>query len=271
MNHDLIAAGHPRLTFEYAAYHDLLPRHWRDKASEAEPWEVQSKKFGNDFEARAWLLGQAVTAQATVKLTEARCEAGRAADAPVAGVHRGRAASPATTTCRRTARGGRKAAATPTRRPGRRRGARGCGRCRRRWHASRRPRPGRQAVRRSRGLRVGSPARRRKGSRDARQRLARWRGRCEKASLDEAAVRKLLAALAADGVSNPPRDWDDAAQHYLALAALYQSLANFDPAPRHRPAASCSSGFGSRWHSPPSLATRSGGTTARSGSRPKTT
>jgi hypothetical protein len=36
--------------------------------------------------------------------------------------------------------------------------------------------------------------------------------------------------LTAEGTKHPPRDWDDAAQHYLAVAALYQSLANFDSA-----------------------------------------
>ena len=54
---------------------------------------------------------------------------------------------------------------------------------------------------------------------------------------DAAGIRKLLAAFAADGLAHPPREWDDAAQHYLALAALYQSLTEFDPAaanPMHR-------------------------------------
>jgi hypothetical protein len=48
--------------------------------------------------------------------------------------------------------------------------------------------------------------------------------------LDAAGVRKMLAGLAADAAAHPPREWDDAAQHYLALAALYQSLTDLDPA-----------------------------------------
>src|SRR5262249_28040996 len=31
VNHDLIAAGHPRLNFEFTAYLDNLPRHWKEK------------------------------------------------------------------------------------------------------------------------------------------------------------------------------------------------------------------------------------------------
>src|SRR5207248_4661647 len=65
VNHDLIAAGHPRLTFEYAAYHHLMPRHWTPD------------KDGANFEVRAWLWGQVATAKASVELLSAR--AGRAA------------------------------------------------------------------------------------------------------------------------------------------------------------------------------------------------
>jgi hypothetical protein len=67
VNHDLIAAGHPRLNFEYAAYHHLMPRHW---SPDKEP-------YGTEFEAQAWLLGQIATAKASVELLAAR--AGRAA------------------------------------------------------------------------------------------------------------------------------------------------------------------------------------------------
>lgn len=42
VNHDLIAAGHPRLTFELHAYLDNLPKHWDETAPYArfEPWRV---------------------------------------------------------------------------------------------------------------------------------------------------------------------------------------------------------------------------------------
>ncbi len=48
VNHDLIAAGHPRLAFEYTSFqrHPNYQPHWKERA------------FGKDFEARAWVIGQ---------------------------------------------------------------------------------------------------------------------------------------------------------------------------------------------------------------------
>jgi hypothetical protein len=60
VNHDLIAAGHPRMRFEFAAYHSSYPKHWRDDT------------LGTDFEARAWFVGQLVTAQAALELLQHR-------------------------------------------------------------------------------------------------------------------------------------------------------------------------------------------------------
>jgi hypothetical protein len=66
VNHDLIAAGHPRLLFEYSAYHHLLPRHWR------EPHEQTPRAADADWEARTYLVGQAGTAKAALDLLQAR-------------------------------------------------------------------------------------------------------------------------------------------------------------------------------------------------------
>jgi hypothetical protein len=63
VNHDLIAAGHPRLLFEYSAYHDLMPRHW--------PAEAKGS------EAKAWLVGQVASARAAVELLRARAQKAR--------------------------------------------------------------------------------------------------------------------------------------------------------------------------------------------------
>ncbi len=52
MNHDMIAAGHPRLNFELATYQALMPAHW---------------KRTND-EAQAWGIGQLLTTQAALDL-----------------------------------------------------------------------------------------------------------------------------------------------------------------------------------------------------------
>jgi hypothetical protein len=67
VNHDLIAAGHPRLVFEVAGfhYHPNYRKHWTEKAPQP------------DFEVRAWVIGQAATLRATADLLRVR--AGRAA------------------------------------------------------------------------------------------------------------------------------------------------------------------------------------------------
>ena len=73
VNHDLIAAGHPRLNFEFAAYQENQPRHWNvGKRSEAEAIA--------DFPAQAWGLGQLVSARAALELVGSR--SARAPDVP---------------------------------------------------------------------------------------------------------------------------------------------------------------------------------------------
>jgi hypothetical protein len=62
VNHDLLAAGHPRLAFEYTGFHrspKYVP-HWRET------------EYGPDFEARAWQIGQVACARAAVDLLQAR-------------------------------------------------------------------------------------------------------------------------------------------------------------------------------------------------------
>jgi hypothetical protein len=59
VNHDLIAAGHPRLNFELAAYDSIYNKHW-----------LASEELSRhpDFHARIWLLGQLGSAKAALKL-----------------------------------------------------------------------------------------------------------------------------------------------------------------------------------------------------------
>lgn len=65
VNHDLIAAGHPRLAFEYAGYLGAYPhKHW---LREQEP-------HGAEFESRAWEIGQLVSARAAAELLRSRAE-----------------------------------------------------------------------------------------------------------------------------------------------------------------------------------------------------
>jgi hypothetical protein len=65
-NHDLLAAGHPRLNFEFAAYHAIYPKHW-------DPEEERRTRYP-DLEARAWAVGQVVTARAALELLQARAK-----------------------------------------------------------------------------------------------------------------------------------------------------------------------------------------------------
>lgn len=60
VNHDLIAAGHPRLNFEYAAYMANMPRHWDEKNPAASVWSGD------------WRVGQAVSLEAALKLLDFR-------------------------------------------------------------------------------------------------------------------------------------------------------------------------------------------------------
>jgi hypothetical protein len=65
VNHDLIAAGHPRLQFEFAAYLANYPKHWSAD---------DDKKRHPDHEARAWAVGQVVSAIGALRLLQARAE-----------------------------------------------------------------------------------------------------------------------------------------------------------------------------------------------------
>jgi hypothetical protein len=65
VNHDLIAAGHPRLAFEFSGFLGAYqPKHW---LREQEP-------HGAEFEARAWQIGQLVSAEAAAELLRARAD-----------------------------------------------------------------------------------------------------------------------------------------------------------------------------------------------------
>jgi hypothetical protein len=64
VNHDLYAAGHPRITFEAARMH-FQPdyrKHWTEKTPQP------------DFEVRAWIVGQAATLRSAADLLRARAE-----------------------------------------------------------------------------------------------------------------------------------------------------------------------------------------------------
>lgn len=63
VDHDLIAAGHPRLYFEMSAYHAKMPRHW-DQAADHQRQPA--------LEAKMWVVGQLATAEAALGVLEHR-------------------------------------------------------------------------------------------------------------------------------------------------------------------------------------------------------
>src|SRR3546814_3552105 len=58
MNHAIMAAGHPRLTFEFAAYLAAMPRHWLEKEK------------GPVMALRVWAAGQVAAAIRALELLE---------------------------------------------------------------------------------------------------------------------------------------------------------------------------------------------------------
>src|SRR5207247_703944 len=65
VNHDLIAAGHPRLNFELAGYHGIYHKHWSD---------LDEKSRNKDYYARLWLIGQLVSSKSALDLLAVRAE-----------------------------------------------------------------------------------------------------------------------------------------------------------------------------------------------------
>lgn len=74
VNHDLYAAGHPRLFFELSAFNANLPAHW-DRAKD------RQSVSGGGFEARLWAIGQLASADAALELLEHRAERAEDTDA----------------------------------------------------------------------------------------------------------------------------------------------------------------------------------------------
>lgn len=83
VNHDLIAAGHPRLFFELSAFHANMPVHWRRDADfkrhsfpAQQPATGESKPKSGDagsyFEAKLWSVGQVAVAEKSLRLLSQR-------------------------------------------------------------------------------------------------------------------------------------------------------------------------------------------------------
>ncbi len=67
MNHDMIAAGHPRLNFDFAEYQRRLPAHWLEKDRTTNTPRAHSP-------AKVWLVGRVAHAEAACKMLVDRAE-----------------------------------------------------------------------------------------------------------------------------------------------------------------------------------------------------
>jgi Cytochrome c554 and c-prime len=77
VNHDLIAAGHPRLTFEFAVYSARMPLHWdeRDRTRAGQPLVKRTP-------LEEWEAGQLASARAGLALLADRAHRAAASTAP---------------------------------------------------------------------------------------------------------------------------------------------------------------------------------------------
>jgi hypothetical protein len=68
MDHDMIAAGHPRLTFEFNAFLANMPHHWDDDAD-------RGALSAEEFAAKTWSVGQIASTRGALRLLAARARA----------------------------------------------------------------------------------------------------------------------------------------------------------------------------------------------------
>jgi hypothetical protein len=225
VNHNLIAAGHPRLRFDFGAYHAVYPKHWPEAAD---------KKGRPDFEARAWLVGQLTSAEAALQLLEYRAS------------NAGKTGGPWPEFAEYECAGCHHSLKEPSGRPRRGPGGRPAGSLPwGGWYYALLPTLARHTPGGPAGVGaalegVGGSMRARlpaegdvaRGARAAAGLVGRWRAKVGAGKgLTAAQVRALLDALAREE-RLARSGWDAAAQLYLGVAALNQGLG--DLAPRHR-------------------------------------
>lgn len=67
VTHELIAAGHPRLAFEFVSYQKAMPPHWVERDRTRPP--IAGRR-GTEHAARTWLIGQTAGAEAALLLLQ---------------------------------------------------------------------------------------------------------------------------------------------------------------------------------------------------------
>src|SRR5262245_28115618 len=76
VNHDLMAAGHPRLNFELSIFRANMPPHWNVKLKDKlrnEPGRKERLTPG-EYEAKVWAIGRVASAKASLELLKYRAE-----------------------------------------------------------------------------------------------------------------------------------------------------------------------------------------------------
>ncbi len=214
VDHDMLAAGHPRLNFEFSSHLGRLPKHW-----------YRQSTHSIDSEATVWAVGQLITAEQALRQLAARSRDKNRAW-PEYSEHSCYACH-------------HELDSTP--RVGNRRGAdRGRGYSLSNWYVSMlpsilgdntlRPRPSvidTAFEKRLQAVLTGmqSPSVNRKRIGDEAEQLADalqlWASDVDANEIDAAALRRVLANATLP--SNSGRlDWDCAAQWYLLAAAIHQ-------------------------------------------------
>jgi len=210
VNHDLIAAGHPRLNFEFANYLANYPRHWSLTAE---------KQRHPDFEARAWLIGQLVSARQALDLLAWRAEQASQNKAPWPEF-----AEYDCYACHRSLKGLADRPVTLV--PGRMTGKPAWNA----WYLALVPHsPGENVERRDtvRKLMSNLAADEKQVAEAARvcsKDLQTLLQQIDARPLRPDQVRELLQRVTASPPEEAVANWDSAAQHYLAATALYQAL-----------------------------------------------
>lgn len=228
VNHDLIAAGHPRLGFELSAFLAMMPHHWDERADRARD---------PDFEARAWAIGQVRSARAALELLAGRAQASSETSEQATHAPWPELSEYGCFACHHDLRGG-----TPAIGQGRTRalGSPPWGT----WYtrmlrtlAGQEPSNARaqaaltqlDALERLMAS-PGSPsARVAAQAQSAAKALASWTPAPLQQTMSTAQVRGLFTAVASSGARVGPSGWDENTVRYLALAALHKALDDIDP------------------------------------------
>jgi hypothetical protein len=237
VSHELYGAGHPRLNFELGAYHATMPKHWSQDERVRYP----------DLQARLWAIGQLKSAQGALELLASRAEGGTSRY----GIDRPwpEFAEYDCYACHHDL-----STPSPRQRPEHYKGRIPGSLPLNTWYytmplalSNDLPGKGGEAFAKNlkdiRGMMSQPDPEHRKEvakrAREAAKQLGDWVGEIERGSFSAGTVRGLLDKIVQQGPQIAGANWDQAAQVYLAIAALYQSMGDLSPG-SHRPALTAS-------------------------------